>query len=101
MDLWFSATSRDAYEFLKGFKRTGEQLAYNLRVVPHYAIFSLPSGHDYDNMCTSSDGKYCAEDPDGSDNVTGKAVAIEQVFCYKFLFSMETARHSSLPDTNL
>jgi len=77
MDIWLSASSREGSDFLIGFKATAEQLAYNLRVVPHYHIFSLQTGHDFENMCTSSDGRFCADDPDGGGPVTGKDVAIE------------------------
>jgi len=55
-----------------------EQLAYNLKVVPHYHIFALQSGiSDFDKMCTSSDGRFCADDPDGGGPVTGKEVVLE------------------------
>lgn len=54
MDIWMSAASHEAMDFLKGFKSTAEQLAYNLRVVPHYHIFSLPSGQDYEQIRESS-----------------------------------------------
>lgn len=71
MDVWMSASSREATDFLIGFKDAAEQLAYNLKVVPHYHIFSLPSGQDFENMCTSREGTYCAEDPDGGGPVSG------------------------------
>ncbi len=58
MDLWMSASSQEAIDFLSGFKKVGEALAYNLRLVPHYHIFSLPSGQDFERMCTGTDGKY-------------------------------------------
>ncbi|CAD7937680.1 unnamed protein product [Amoebophrya sp. A25] len=79
MDLWMSANSREANEFLVGFKPAAEALAYNLKIVPHYHIFSLPSGQDFENMCTSQDARYCAEDPDGGGQVTGRDVALESV----------------------
>ncbi len=51
--LWMSPAMREAIEFLKGFKETAEQLAYNLKVVPHYHIFAMPADRDYEQMCTS------------------------------------------------
>ena len=79
MDLWMSSSSREAHEFLAGFKTTGELLAYNLKVIPHYHIFAIPNGADYDNMCVDKAGRFCAEDPDGGGPITGKEVALESL----------------------
>ena len=46
-------------------------------MVPHYHIFSVRE--DYDNMCLSQAGEYCAEDPDGGGEIKGADVVRETV----------------------
>lgn len=52
-----------------------------LKFRPHYAVFSVPSSDPsiYRDMCSDTSGKYCAEAPDASGVVTGKAVLEEDV----------------------
>jgi len=48
---------------------------------PHYAVFGMDKTNPsvYNELCTSTDGQYCAEDPDGAGRVSGKDVLEEDV----------------------
>jgi len=88
-DFWMSSGSREASEFLERFRDSAETLKYHLQFVPHYHIFSLPTGANYNHLCMEridscnechpSPDKYCAPDPDGPGPVTGGDVANEDL----------------------
>merc|ERR1712129_211679 len=79
MDLWMSSASRESNRFLHEFSPKRKILNDAVKFVPHYAVFGLESGNDYNDLCTTRDGTYCAEDPDGSGPVTGVSVLHEDV----------------------
>lgn len=77
MDLWMSSASRESQRFLKEFAPKRKALNQAVKFVPHYHVFSMQS--DYNDLCTDYTAKFCAEDPDGSGDVTGKDVLEEDV----------------------
>lgn len=79
MDVWMTPVLKEANDFMKDFKYAGEQLAYNMRMTPHYHVFNLPSSNDYDGLCLGPKGTHCAEDPDGGGPITGKEVVLESL----------------------
>jgi len=79
MDLWMSSASRESNRFLHEFSPKRKILNEAVKFVPHYAVFGLESGNDYNDLCTNHDGTYCAEDPDGPGPVTGVSVLHEDV----------------------
>jgi len=79
MDLWMSAGSRDSQRFLKEFAPKRKALNEAIKFVPHYHVFGMQSATDYNNLCTSTDAQFCAEDPDGSGPITGRDVVEEDV----------------------
>jgi len=78
MDLWMSTGSRASQRFLKEFAPKRKVLNEVLRFRPHYVVFGTTS-KDYNELCMSSDGEYCTEDPDGSGSLTGKDVLMEDI----------------------
>lgn len=79
MDQWMSSASPETQRFLAEFSPKRMSLNENVKFVPHYHVFSMTSAVDYNELCTTSDAKYCAEDPDGSGPITGKMVLEEDV----------------------
>jgi len=78
VDLWMSTASRASQQFLKEFAPLRRALNKVLRFRPHYSIFGIKS-KDYNDLCSSPDGEYCAEDPDASGVVTGRDVLQEDI----------------------
>jgi len=78
IDLWMSTGSIASQKFMKEFAPKRRVLNEVLRFRPHYVVFGI-NNTDYNDMCSSSDGHYCAEDPDGSGTVTGKDVLLEDI----------------------
>eukprot|EP00929_Paragymnodinium_shiwhaense_P053176 TRINITY_DN26620_c0_g1_i1.p1 TRINITY_DN26620_c0_g1~~TRINITY_DN26620_c0_g1_i1.p1 ORF type:complete len:546 (+),score=148.81 TRINITY_DN26620_c0_g1_i1:150-1640(+) len=79
MDLWMSAGSRESLQFMKDFAPKRKALNEAVKFVPHFHVFGMQSTTDYNDLCSSSDAEYCAEDPDGSGSITGKMVLEEDV----------------------
>jgi hypothetical protein len=79
VDLWMASASRESQKFLKEFADKRHKLDYWIKFIPHYTVFKLSQGKDYNDLCTDSSGSYCAEDPDGSSVITGKDVLDEDV----------------------
>merc|ERR1719327_1686190 len=78
-DLWMSSGSRESMRFLKEFSPKRKALNEAVKFVPHFHVFSMQSATDYNNLCTATDAKFCAEDPDGSGPITGRDVLDEDV----------------------
>jgi len=68
-------------KFLKEFAPKRKAMNEVVKFKPHYAVFSVPSSDPsiYRDMCSDASGEYCAEPPDNSGVVTGKAVLEEDV----------------------
>lgn len=79
MDLWMSSADREGQRFLKEFSPKRKALNEAVKFVPHFHVFSMQSATDYNNLCTATDAKFCAEDPDGSGPITGKDVLDEDI----------------------
>jgi len=79
VDLWMSSASRDSQRFLKEFSPKRKALNENIKFVPHYHVFGMQGGGDYNELCISVDAQFCAEDPDGSGPVTGRDVIEEDI----------------------
>jgi len=81
MDLWMSSGSRESMQFLKDFAPKRRMLNEVMRFHPHYHVFSMPASDPsvYQELCSDTTGKYCAEDPDASGSVTGRDVLDEDV----------------------
>jgi hypothetical protein len=80
MDLWMSSGSRESHMFLKDFWDNRKKLNEVVKFLPHYHIFSsTPENGGYNDLCTDETAKYCAEDPDGSGDITGRDVVEEDV----------------------
>lgn len=81
MDLWMSSGSQESLAFLKDFAPRRKILNKVVQFRPHYAIFSVNSSDPsvYTDICSDNNGHFCAADPDGSGEVTGKDVLVEDV----------------------
>jgi len=79
MDLWMSSASRETQRFLKEFSKNRKALNEAIKFVPHYHVFGMNAAQDYNNLCTSVDAQFCAEDPDGSGPITGRDVLEEDI----------------------
>merc|ERR1719197_687875 len=81
MDLWISSASQQSLKFLKDFKDRRKQLNQVVSFQPHYAVFSEDpnSMKAYQELCWDEHAEYCAEDPDGAGDVTGKTVLQEDL----------------------
>lgn len=81
MDLWMSSASRESNIFLKEFAAKRRTLNQVMAFNPHYAVFSMDSSDPavYSGICSDDTGEFCAEDPDGAGDVTGKDVLDENV----------------------
>lgn len=80
IDLWMSSASHDSQKFLEQFADPRKTLNEVVKFTPHYHVFSAdPTLGGYSGLCWDHDAKFCAEDPDGSGLVTGKAVLEEDV----------------------
>lgn len=81
MDLWMSSASHESNMFLKEFSAKRRALNQVMTFNPHYAVLSM-DGSDpgvFAGLCSDDTGRYCAEDPDGAGDVTGKDVLEEDV----------------------
>eukprot|EP00439_Symbiodinium_sp_Y106_P020772 s5158_g2.t1 len=78
LDQWLNTASPASHKFLKAFAPKRAALNEYLQFVPHYHVFSL-EGKDYKDLCSDSTGRYCADDPDGGGEITGKQVLHEAV----------------------
>jgi hypothetical protein len=84
MDLWFSARDTRSVRFLGEFAFYGDKFAKKeLAFTPHYALWNCEdckeTGYDKDNPNCISGGRYCAPDPDGFDELTGRDVLMEDL----------------------
>lgn len=79
MDLWMSSGSKESMKFLQEFSPKRKALNEYIRFHPHYYIFAMQSGQDFNSLCTDQSAQYCAEDPDVSGPITGKMVIDEDV----------------------
>lgn len=79
MDLWMSSADRESQRFLKEFSPKRKMLNEAVKFVPHFHVFGMQSATDYNDLCTNTDAKFCAEDPDGSGPITGKDVIEEDI----------------------
>jgi hypothetical protein len=79
VDLWMSSASPETQRFLKDFGPMRKALNYWVKFVPHFAVFGMASGMDYNDLCTDTSAQFCAEDPDGDGLITGKMVLDEDV----------------------
>lgn len=81
VDMWMSSASELTHKFVKEFKPKRVVLNEVLVFNPHYAVFSM-DGNDpaiYSGLCSDNTGRFCAEDPDGAGQVTGREVLEENV----------------------
>ncbi|CAK0852733.1 unnamed protein product [Prorocentrum cordatum] len=81
VDMWISSASRESLRFLKEFAPKRRLLNSVISFTPHYAVFGMDRTNPavFNELCTTTDGQYCAEDPDGAGPVTGKDVLEEDV----------------------
>jgi len=84
MDMWMSSGSSQSMQFLKDFAPKRRTLNEVMIFNPHYAVFSMDTNDPavYSGVClenAGSKGEFCAEDPDGAGDVTGKEVLEEDV----------------------
>eukprot|EP00930_Biecheleria_cincta_P004028 TRINITY_DN104933_c0_g1_i1.p1 TRINITY_DN104933_c0_g1~~TRINITY_DN104933_c0_g1_i1.p1 ORF type:complete len:495 (+),score=73.25 TRINITY_DN104933_c0_g1_i1:32-1486(+) len=81
LDLWMSSASHESNIFLKEFASKRRTLNQVMTFKPHYAVFSVDSSDSsvYSGICSDDTGEFCAEDPDGAGDVTGKDVLEENV----------------------
>jgi len=79
VDLWMSSASAESNRFLKQFAKNRRKLNNVIKFVPHYHVFAMAGQSDYHELCSDDSAKYCAEDPDGPGDVTGKMVLDEDV----------------------
>eukprot|EP00931_Biecheleriopsis_adriatica_P105838 TRINITY_DN80365_c0_g1_i1.p1 TRINITY_DN80365_c0_g1~~TRINITY_DN80365_c0_g1_i1.p1 ORF type:complete len:488 (-),score=100.36 TRINITY_DN80365_c0_g1_i1:80-1543(-) len=81
VDMWMSSASIESNKFIKDFASKRRTLNEVMIFNPHYAVFSM-DGSDpavYSGLCSDETGQFCAEDPDGAGQVTGKDVLEEDV----------------------
>jgi hypothetical protein len=81
LDLWMSSASHESNMFLKEFASKRRALNQVMSFNPHYAVMSMDGGDPgvFQGLCSDDTGRYCAEDPDGAGDVTGKDVLDEDV----------------------
>jgi hypothetical protein len=81
MDLWMSSASQQSLKFLKDFAERRKTLNEVVSFQPHFAVFSEKpySMKAYQELCWDAEAKYCAEDPDGAGDITGRAVLEEDL----------------------
>jgi len=79
MDLWMSSGSQKSSKFISEFAPNRKALNDLVKFVPHFHVFSMQAGEDFNNLCFDAAARYCAEDPDGSGPITGKMVLLEDV----------------------
>jgi len=87
LDVWMSSGSKESQKFLKEFAPRRRDLNENIKFMPHYHIFSMDkikggctdSNFCSEDLCTGTDHKFCAEDPDGDGPVSGKMVIEEDI----------------------
>jgi hypothetical protein len=81
VDMWISSASRESLRFLKEFAPKRRVLNSVISFTPHYAVFGMESGSPgiFNDLCWSTEGKYCAEDPDGAGPITGRHVLEEDL----------------------
>jgi len=95
-----NSAARDSQRFLKEFSPKRKALNENIKFVPHYHIFGMQGGGDYNELCTSTDAQFCAEDPDGSGLVTGRDV-IEENIRQLCIHETHKVKHIDLDDNSL
>eukprot|EP00441_Pelagodinium_beii_P041826 CAMPEP_0197629504 /NCGR_PEP_ID=MMETSP1338-20131121/7322_1 /TAXON_ID=43686 ORGANISM="Pelagodinium beii, Strain RCC1491" /NCGR_SAMPLE_ID=MMETSP1338 /ASSEMBLY_ACC=CAM_ASM_000754 /LENGTH=471 /DNA_ID=CAMNT_0043200549 /DNA_START=111 /DNA_END=1526 /DNA_ORIENTATION=- len=81
VDMWMSSASQMTHKFLKEFKLNRMILNEVMVFNPHYAVFPM-DGNDpaiYSGLCSDQTGRFCAEDPDGAGQTTGRDVLEENV----------------------
>jgi hypothetical protein len=98
MDLWMSSGSQETQRFLKEFASKRRALNEAIKFVPHYHVFGMQSATDYNNLCTSTDAQFCAEDPDGSGPITGRDV-IEEDIRQLCIHETTKVKHINLDDS--
>jgi len=101
VDLWMSSASRDSQKFIKDFAPARKILNDVVKFTPHYHVFSAdPALGGYSGLCWDHEANYCAEDPDGSGLVTGKAVLEEDVrqLCIHEKYRVPRTRHGENGD---
>merc|ERR1719204_713441 len=75
-----SSASQESLRFLQEFAKKRRKLNEVMSFTPHYAVFGVESDQmTASGLCSDSNGRYCAEDPDGPGPVTGKDVLEEDV----------------------
>merc|ERR1719446_403458 len=76
-----SSASHESNMFLKEFASKRRALNQVMSFNPHYAVMSMDGGDPgvFQGLCSDDTGRYCAEDPDGAGDVTGKDVLDEDV----------------------
>lgn len=80
VDMWMSAGSIESQRFLHDFATSRKALNDALRFIPHYAVFSMDKSESgAGSLCEDGSESFCAEDPDGPGNVTGRMVLDEDV----------------------
>lgn len=99
VDLWMSSASHETQRFLQEFSKKRRALNEFIKFVPHYHIFSMQVASDYNNLCTSTDAQFCAEDPDGSGPISGKDV-IEEDIRQLCIHETTKVKHINLDDSS-
>ncbi|CAJ1352208.1 unnamed protein product [Effrenium voratum] len=81
VDMWMSSASIASMKFIKEFAPKRRALNEVMIFNPHYAVFSMDQGNPavYSGVCLDNQPKFCAEDPDGGGDITGKDVLEEDV----------------------
>jgi hypothetical protein len=81
VDMWLSSASTESMKFLKEFAPKRRTLNQVMLFNPHFAVFAMDSSDPavYSGLCSDQTGQFCAEDPDGSGQITGKDVLDEDV----------------------
>jgi uncharacterized protein YneF (UPF0154 family) len=79
-NFWMSSVNKHAFTFLKEFYKQYQGNEDLIEFIPDYHSFELnENGTLQNNTHCLSGGRYCAEDPDGDGNQTGKDVLIEDI----------------------
>jgi len=102
VDLWMNSGSKESQNFLKSFAPRRKKLNEVMSFTPHYSVFSMPSSDPsvYQELCSDTTGKYCAEDPDASGDITGRNVLDENVrqLCIHELTKVSTKSRQEAAD---
>merc|ERR1712232_1467843 len=76
-----STQAMEPSQFLKDFAPFRRALGNDVIFIPHFHVYSVNIAKEpsFANLCSDSEGRFCADDPDGAGDASGKDVLHEDV----------------------